>query len=216
MTPQHHPGSGWLQDYACGHLAPAFEIVIASHLLGCPPCREDVRIAEALGAEFMFAARTTPAVLTADDILMSSARTPTFDTRSLGSQLPAQLDLTALVSGYLRISLEALRWRGGIGGISIAKLRDADDDRLWLLRARPGAVLPRHSHRGSELTLVLQGAYVVDDQVFHAGELEDADEETSHQPIVTTVGECVCLAATTAPLLFEGWGARLAQRFLDI
>ncbi|MGE3391328.1 MAG: ChrR family anti-sigma-E factor [Gammaproteobacteria bacterium] len=214
--PRHHPGSGWLMDYACGHLSPAFEIVIASHLLGCPACREDLRAAEVVGAEFMLASDGPPLALTADAIMDSAARTPAFDYRSSGSRLPQTVDLTGLVSSYLSISLDALRWRGGAGGVWIAKLRDHDDDRLWLLRARPGAVLPRHTHRGSELTLVLQGAYVVGEQVFSVGALEDADEETSHQPIVTTTGECVCLAATSAPLRFDGWAARLAQRFLGI
>jgi len=216
MTPRHHPGSGWLMDYACGHLSPAFEIVVASHLLGCPTCREDLRVAEAVGAEFVFAGEGAPLALSADAVMDSLAPTPAFDFRSSGTQLPHAVDLTGLVSSYLSISLDALRWRGGAGGVWIAKLRDQDNDRLWLLRARPGAVLPRHTHRGSELTLVLQGAYVVGDQVFSVGALEDADEETSHQPIVTTTGECVCLAATSAPLRFDGWAARLAQRFLGI
>ena len=212
MTPQHHPGSGWLMDYACGHLSQAFEIVIASHLLGCRVCREDLRLAEQVGAELMMDGAATKTTLTADDIINSAAETPTLEVWRGVSQLPETLDLTSLVSSYLRISLDALRWHGGPGGISIAKLRDDDDDRLWLLRARPGAVLPRHSHSGSELTLVLQGAYVVNDQMFGVGALEDADEETLHQPIVTTVGECLCLAATSGPLKFESWPARLVQR----
>jgi putative transcriptional regulator len=100
--------------------------------------------------------------------------------------------------------------------VAVAKLRSGEGDRLWLLRAQPGAVLPRHTHSGSELTVVLQGAYVIDDRIFGVGDLEDADEGTSHQPIVTTRGECLCLAATTGPLKFDGWAARLAQRYLGI
>jgi putative transcriptional regulator len=216
MTPQHHPGSGWLMDYANGHLSPAFEIVITSHLVGCPACREDLRLAEQIGAELMMTGAGLTTTLTADDILTSSAKTPPMDFWSSGSRLPGTLDLTGLVSSYLQVSLGALRWRGGVGGVSIAKLRTDDGDRLWLLRARAGVVLPRHSHRGSELTLVLQGAYVVGDQIYGAGALEDADEDTCHQPIVTSVDECLCLAATTGPLKFHGWAARLAQRYLGI
>lgn len=203
-------------DYACGHLSPAFEIVIASHLLGCPVCRADLRIAEQVGAEFMMAGAPMSTALNAEDILNSTAATPTLDFWNGSSNLPVALELTGLVSSYLQVSVGALRWRCGAGGVSIAHLRNDDRDRLWLLRARPGAVLPRHSHSGSELTLVLQGAYVVGDQIYSAGALEEADEETLHQPIITTVGECLCLAATTGPLRFEGWAARLAQRYLGI
>ena len=216
MIPQQHPGSGWLMDYACGHLSPSFEVVIASHLLGCSACREDLQLAEQVGAELMMAGAEVATTLSADDIVNSPAKTPELEVWRGVSQVPATLDLTGLVSSYLKISLSALRWRSGPGGVSIAKLRDDHDDRLWLLRARPGAVLPRHSHTGSELTLVLQGAYVVGDQMFSVGALEDADEDTLHQPLVTTVGECLCLAATSGPLKFEGWAARLVQRYLGI
>jgi len=52
--------------------------------------------------------------------------------------------------------------------------------------------------------------------VYSAGDLEDADESVNHQPIVTTRGECLCLAATAGPLTFASWPARLAQRYLGI
>ena len=35
MNDLQHPGSGWLMDYACGHLSASFDIVIETHLLGC-------------------------------------------------------------------------------------------------------------------------------------------------------------------------------------
>lgn len=207
-------------DYATGHLSPAFEIVIASHLMGCPACRHDLRVAESVGAELALGTESSfprlPVALSADAIVASTAPTPVIEFWGQGSQLPGALDLTALVSGCLRVSLEALRWRGVGGGVAVARLRNDADDRLWLLRARPGAVLPRHRHSGNELTLVLKGSYVVDERLFAAGALEDADEDTMHQPIVTTAGECICLAATTGPLVFDGWGARLAQRYLGI
>ena len=129
MTPQHHPGSGWLMDYVCGHLSPAFEIVIASHLLGCRICKEDLRLAEHVGAELMMAGAEMATILTAADIVNSTAKSPELDVWRAGSQLPGALDLTGLVSSYLRISLDALRWRGGAGGVSIAKLRHDDNDR---------------------------------------------------------------------------------------
>jgi putative transcriptional regulator len=215
VTPQYHPGGGWLMDYARGNLSPAFERLIGGHLLACVQCRDDLRLAENIGADFMLGNEPAVTRLTADDIFNSTQATPTLDFLST-STIPADLDFATLVSSYLRVNLASLPWRGIGDTIAVAKLRDDAGDRLWLLRARPGAVLPRHTHHGNELTLVLQGAYVVGDRVFSAGALEDADEETVHQPIVTTVGECLCLAAATGPLKFEGWIARLAQRYLGI
>ena len=216
MNETLHPASGWLMDYACGHLSPAFDIVIATHLLGCAACRADVQCAERLAAEGMFNTGAQVPRLVADDIVNSTRNAPDMLGWRPSSSVTSALDLTALARNYLSLGEPALRWRGVGGGVAVAKLRSGEGDRLWLLRAQPGAVLPRHSHSGSELTVVLQGAYVIDDQVFAVGDLEDADEGITHQPIVTTRAECLCLAATTGPLKFAGWGARLAQRYLGI
>lgn len=217
MSEAHrHPGSGWLLDYARGNISPAFEVVIATHLLGCDVCRADLRVAEQLGAELMAHGAPQTLPFSADDVMNApEPRDTAAEWRPAGCDHGGSLDLTAVVRNYLAIGLDALRWRG-FGGVRVARLRSSGDEQLWLLHARPGAVLPRHTHRGAELTVVLQGAYVVDDQVFAAGDIEDADEETRHQPIVTTVGECLCLAATSAPLVFESIGARLVQHYLGI
>jgi len=147
--------------------------------------------------------------LVAEDILGANRAAPdTLGWRPSGA-VSGALDLSAVAGAYLVLSEPALRWRSVGGGVAMARLRSGEGDRLWLLRARAGAVLPRHGHNGSELTVVLQGAYVNDDQVYSAGDLEDADESVNHQPIVTTRGECLCLAATAGPLTFASWPARL-------
>lgn len=216
MNDMQHPDSGWLMDYACGHLSPAFDIVIATHLLGCESCRADLQLAERLAADVMVNDGALAPSLVADDILSHQRSAPDMPGWRPSGAVSGALDLTAVAGNYLSLGESALRWRGVGGGVAVAKLRSGEGDRLWLLRAQPGAVLPRHSHSGSELTVVLQGAYVIDEQVFSVGDLEDADEGTVHQPIVTTRSECLCLAATTGPLKFNGWAARLAQRYLGI
>ena len=124
--------------------------------------------------------------------------------------------LQAFVDSYLDCGLSALPWRKAGRGLQIAKLRADEHERLWVLRAEANTVLPRHTHAGSELTLVLKGAYFNGDTIYAAGDLEDANETTDHQPIVTRDGECICLAATEGPLRFDSWAPRLAQRYLGI
>lgn len=87
---------------------------------------------------------------------------------------------------------------------------------MWLLRAAPGTVLPRHRHAGSELTLVLEGAFFCGSEIFRAGDIEDADEAVHHQPVVTHDGECICLAVTEGSLRFDDWLPRLLQPFIGI
>ena len=80
-----------------------------------------------------------------------------------------------------------------------------------LLSIAPGKSMPVHSHQGSELTLVLKGAY--DDELGHfaAGDVADLDSDVEHQPVVSRGETCICLAALDAPLRFPGRIARMLQ-----
>jgi len=76
--------------------------------------------------------------------------------------------------------------------------------------------VPDHGHRGLELTLVLQGAFADASDTFARGDVEIADEAVEHIPVALAGADCICLAATDAPLRFRGWIPRLAQPLLRI
>jgi len=212
-----HPDPAWLIDYACGNLSRGFELVISTHLVACPRCAEDLRHAERLGAEMLLSGVPVTPKLTARDILDAETGDTTWLTARFGLRPTANTtSLQAFVDSYLDCGLSALPWRKAGPGLQIAKLRADAHERLWVLRAAANTVLPRHTHEGSELTLVLKGAFFNGDTIYAAGDLEDADETTNHQPIVTRDGECICLAATEGPLRFTSWAPRLAQRYLGI
>ena len=63
---------------------------------------------------------------------------------------------------------------------------------------------------------MLQGAFEDESDEFHAGDIEVANEEMVHQPIAKPGEDCICLAATDAPLRFSGLIPRVAQSFLRI
>jgi putative transcriptional regulator len=126
------------------------------------------------------------------------------------------VDLQTLVAQYLECGISALPWRSAGRGLAVAKLRATENERVWLLRAAAGTVLPRHTHPGSELTRVLKGAFFNRDRIYAGGDVDDAEETTDHQPVVTNEGECICLAVTEGPLRFRALLPRLAQSYLGI
>ncbi|TAG14974.1 MAG: transcriptional regulator, partial [Rhodobacterales bacterium] len=79
-----------------------------------------------------------------------------------------------------------------------------------------GTAVPDHGHRGVELTLVLQGAFADDNARFDRGDIEIADEELEHTPVALSGQDCICLAATDAPLRFRSMLPRLAQPLFRI
>ncbi|MEM7467919.1 MAG: ChrR family anti-sigma-E factor [Pseudomonadota bacterium] len=219
MNPSHHPSEAWLLDFTLGNLAPSFETVVNAHVSTCPICREKVRLMESLGGELLGSfpsAQVTRTVDLEDLSVVSEQIKRDRDTMSRAVDTVAPESFEHFVETYLHSSINALRWRSISKGLQICQLSHEDDTRLWMLKAQPGTVLPEHSHPGSELTMVLKGAYFCGSKIYRAGDIEDADEEDTHRPMVTQDGECICLAVTEGNLQFKSWLPRFVQPIIGI
>ena len=221
MNLNHHPGESWLMDYALGNLDSRFDTVLRAHLAVCSSCRDSVKLAEQFGGELL-------ATLTPDESIgcdAGSARSicdnheqqpASSHVVSRAADIAVGDDIEQFVNTFLDSSLDALPWRGIGKGLKLCRLGTTEDVRLWMLRGAPGTVLPEHTHAGSELTLVLKGSYFCGNRIYGPGDIEDADESTEHQPVITRDGECICLAATEGPLRFRGWLPRALQPLIGI
>lgn len=221
MNPSHHPSEAWLLDFALGNLGPSFETVVSAHVGSCAECRESVKLAESLGGEILGGLSASATAMVTDPTACTNAQ-PGNDKNRVTESFSRAIETVApesfehFVKTYLHSSINGLRWRTLGKGLQICQLSNEDDVRLWMLKAQPGTVLPEHSHLGSELTMVLKGAYFCGSEIFRAGDIEDADEETLHRPVVTQDSECICLAVTEGNLQFKSWMPRMVQPFIGI
>ncbi|MEX0645252.1 MAG: cupin domain-containing protein [Parvularculaceae bacterium] len=122
------------------------------------------------------------------------------------------------LSAFLKGGLGAVRWKAVAPGIAQSVL-EADGYRpgvLRLLKIAPGVRLPKHSHRGAELTLLLEGAYEDEIGHFARGDLVDLDQEATHSPRAVGEEPCVCLIATSGPLAFKSFLGRAIQPFIGL
>ena len=101
-------------------------------------------------------------------------------------------------------------------GVKQAILPTSKDAIARLLYIPAGSAVPDHGHHGTELTLVLQGAFADETDHFGPGDIEIANEDMHHTPVAAPGVDCICLAATDAPLKFKALMPRLAQPFLKI
>ncbi|MEM7540543.1 MAG: ChrR family anti-sigma-E factor [Pseudomonadota bacterium] len=217
MLSNHCPSEAWLLDYALGNTPASFEILMNAHVGVCDKCRSDVNMFENIGGDLLASQHNgSVQVDMASTLALAETHRNGVSTESRAVDAGSEASFDYFVRMHLNCSIGALPWRSLGGGLKVCKLRSEDDSRLWMLRAAPGTVLPRHSHEGSELTLVLTGAYFCGSSIYGAGDIEDADETIEHQPIVTEDAECICLAATEGPLRFDSWTARLIQPLIGI
>ena len=117
---------------------------------------------------------------------------------------------------YVGGDIDAIRWRPVGGGVKQAILPTSKSASARLLFIPAGSAVPDHGHRGVELTMVLQGAFADATDRFARGDVEIADEDLEHTPIADIGADCICLAATDAPLRFRSLIPRLLQPFLKI
>lgn len=212
---KHHLTDQLLIGYAAGSLPEAFSLVIATHVSLCDDCRARLGAFEALGGEVLEQAAAAP--------LDAASLAATL--RLIGDSGPARRDpakpvrtslFPAPLCDYVGGDLDSVRWRRIGGGVAQAILPTSSAASVRLLRIPGGAKVPDHGHRGLELTLVLQGAFRDDSDRFGPGDIEVADEAMVHRPVAEVGPDCICLAATDAPLRFQGLLPRLAQAFMRI
>jgi putative transcriptional regulator len=213
---KHHLTEPLLIGYAAGTLPEAFNLVVATHITMCDDCRAALAEYEAVGGEVML--ESDPVDIAEDALAATMAMIDSgYDVapaaprkRDAGSVFPGPLQ------DYISGDIDSLKWRKVGGGVSQLVLKTSKDASVRLLRIPAGTAVPDHGHQGTELTLVLQGAFTDESDRFGAGDVEVANEDMHHTPVAEEGMDCICLAATDAPLRFNGIVPRLAQRFIGI
>lgn len=217
MNIQHHASDELLLGYATGRLSPAPALVLESHLAMSNNSRRRLGEMERIGG-----------VLLEDESLVDVS--PDLFDRVLGKLGSSDvgppvrvgydqrfLDLGCPVPAPLA-ERKVGKWRWVAPGMSYAKVDVPEDPafNVVLLRVGAGKSLPRHGHSGTELTLVLKGAFSDANGRYAVGDLEEEDSDGDHQPRVEMDSECICLAAIEGTMVPYGWMARMIQPFVGI
>lgn len=212
---KHHLTDALLMGYSAGTLPEAFNLVVATHISMCDECRAALAEFDAVGGEVMMsgdAAELAEDSLQATLALIADNAFRKEEARAAA----APADLPTPLQDYIGGSLSDVKWRKVGGGVSQAVLPTSKDATVRLLKIPAGSAVPDHGHQGTELTLVLKGAFSDDEDTFRAGDVEVANEDLEHTPVAEPGEDCICLAATDAPLKFNGFIPRLAQKIMRI
>ena len=218
MNPRHHLDEATLVGYSAGALPTAMAVVTAAHLGICKVCRERLRDADAIGGTLLQQQEPVAVAPAARDAMLAMlAKTPAESHHK--SDLPISRDVDVLpapLQPYFGRTFSALKWRMVAPGVHRIRAEQVQDSNLMLLRIGPGLSVPMHSHEGNELTMILCGSYEDALGHFSPGDVADLDSDITHQPVVSSGMPCICVAATDAPLRFEGWVARMLQPFFKM
>lgn len=211
---RHHLSDALLMGYSAGQLPEAFNLIVAAHVSMCDECRARMHAHESLGGVLLEACETVP--MSQDSLSATLSRIKGQRPEARVKPAVVRSVLPEPLQGYVGGDLNTVRWRSIGGGVRQAILPTTRAASARLLFIPGGVAVPDHGHRGTELTLVLKGAFRDETDRFGPGDIEIATEDLEHTPVAEVGEDCICLAVTDAPLKFNALMPRLLQPFMRI
>ena len=214
MQPFHHVSDELLTAHAAGLLAEPLALLVRTHLSLCRRCAAEARGLETVGGALLDDA--APAALSTgfrERVLDAIERAPLVAAPSASGAIG---DVPAPLVPHVGNHFDKVKWRsfGAVGEVRL--MPEVDGYVTRLLRIRPGAGVPDHTHEGHEATLVIKGAFSDVTGRYGPGDVSLVDGELDHSPVAEAGEVCICLAVTDAPLRLTGSIGRFLNPFVRL
>ncbi len=202
---------GLMARYVAGTLPYPAHVLVQSHLELQPTNRGFVRGLEAMAGMVLDEMAVDQPVADRDRrldaIFASAAPAPALAEPATSSIMPRAL------RDFVGFDVADVPWRTKLPGFREYDIGDIDGCHVSMFWIRPGRPIPSHTHEGSELSLVLDGAFTDTNGRYGRGDISIANESIDHRPVAEKERPCIGFAVTDAPLRFTG---SLRQRLSDL
>ena len=204
----YHPSNELLMRFSAGQQTNALGLMVACHLQNCMQCQQQASTFDRVGGDLL---ATLDPVAPPDDLLartlarldepLQTPATPTQAKVNVSADLRLPKPLHRFVPG----DFDQIPWAGMVSSIKKYVLPVSDHSyQAMLLKIAAGKELPRHTHRGNEYTLVMEGSFSDEAGEYRAGDFIATNTDTIHRPVAGRDKHCICFAVLDAPLKFTG------------
>lgn len=193
-----------MAHYVAGSLPEPARVLVAAHLEMKPDNRLMVHDLDRLAGEAL--ELVSPSAISDRAGRLSAifgSPSPLPDLPQLSEEAKGAI-LPKAVRDFLGFDVADVPWRTKLPGLKEYSLGDIDGCEVSLMWIRAGRALPAHTHRGVELTLVIDGAYTDIRGRFGPGDISIADDSLDHRPIAEKDRPCIAFAVTDAPIKLTG------------
>ncbi len=212
----YHPDELMLMNYAAGNLSSAEALIVSVHLASCHQCQTYVRQTNLLGGVLF--ENITPATPDNRDVIDAFiASLPERKGVAAESSSSVTNGFNNPLDKYLPADLHNLAWKKQTKTISkfdLSGLLGEKNADVVLQKISAGAQVPKHTHKGTEYTLILRGGFSDELGVYHRGDFISRDASHKHSPTALQNEDCICIAVLNAPIRFTGW-MRILNPFLS-
>lgn len=207
---KYHPNEEILAQYVSGKLPAAINVAISIHVEMCECCQDKVANLTAIAADenlTLSSIEVSASDLDLDDLFEQIIQDESLEVVS--TQTPKSLrlaDKQIKLPNALN-QLELGDW-SGFGKVNRCRVKlDNENIRSSLLHIGAGGEVPAHTHKGQELTVLLDGSFKDELGEYQRGDFIWLSADHEHQPF--SEKGCLCYAVVTEPLHFTEGFSRL-------
>ncbi|MGX1098924.1 ChrR family anti-sigma-E factor [Amorphus sp. MBR-141] len=222
MTYSSQALDGLIAGYVSGSLPLPVQVLVEAHLELSPRNHRWVGDLEAVAGTFLDGIEPVDVpgrdhkldriFATAPDAEPESD--PGLSAFPMGSNRRDHSGLPASILRYAGRPLADVPWKTRLPGIREWRIGSDDGFVTSLFCLRAGHGLPPHTHRGTEMTLVLHGGFTDTTGHYGVGDVSIADDLIDHRPLADDDGDCIGFVVSNASLRLTGRLGRLLAPFL--
>jgi putative transcriptional regulator len=115
-----------------------------------------------------------------------------------------QAKLPLSLRRLIGMDVDDIPWRTKLPGFKEYELGEIDGCHVNMFWIRPGRTMPAHTHKGCELTIVLEGAFNDERGHFGTGDISIADASVEHRPTAENDRPCIGFAVLDEGVTLTG------------
>ena len=212
-----HPTSKQLFEYVEGSSSSAMALVISAHIDMCPQCQKQINLLQEQVATKELAHAGDKAdfgdmlaqitQMPAAERITAKPRCNTIELDGRHFKLPRALSRYAEKTG---------NWSKLIGNLWQAPVELGPIGKANFIYMEKGGRVPEHTHKGSELTLVIDGEFSDGIGHYDSGDFILLDGQHKHTPFSEAEEGCLVFSIVDKPLHFTSGVARLLNPFSQL
>ncbi len=216
-TARVHPPEDLLWDYHRGRLSPGVRLTVRTHIELCPQCRSELKLLDAVGGALLEDIDGVAMSDNALDLALARIERPEEPEPVTTVKRPAFLEDFDLPETLKTADIPGRYWAApGVWMAPVKFDEDTKGTKTYLMFVKRGMVMPEHTHRGCEITLMLKGTFNDLNGSYSRGDFVLCDEAIQHSPSVGADEDCLCLVAQDGLILPKTWLGKLLQPFARI
>jgi putative transcriptional regulator len=191
-----------LARYVAGTLPTPARVLVEAHLELKPKNRIKVANLESMaGLELM---EIDPAPLSNRDAMLAAVLASSAPEASTRDVSGSERVFPKALYDFVGFDANEVPWRTRMPGFKEYDIGEIEGCHVNLFWIKPGRTVPAHTHEGSEISLVLDGAFSDARGHYGRGDISVADDSVDHRPNADMGRPCIGLAVMDAPLKLTG------------